>query len=124
MNDLYQEIILEEAKNPRNKGKIEDADLVLKGVNASCGDQVTIYLKVDAEGKQITDISWEGQGCAISQSAMSVLSEKIKSNQVTVNQIQSLTLTDILELLGLETISPGRIKCVTLGVSTIKKARL
>lgn len=121
MNDLYQEIILEEAKHPRNKGKIEKADVVLKGVNASCGDEVMIYLQLSSDRQQVSDIKWEGQGCAISQSAMSLLSAKIKNKSLHSKEIQELTLSDILELLGLEEISPGRIKCATLGLSTVKK---
>lgn len=121
MNDLYQEIILEEAKHPRNKGKLENADLVIKGGNKSCGDDVTIYLKLSDDQQRIIDIKWQGQGCAISQSAMSLLSEKIKQSNLKIEAVQQLELKDILELLGLDEISPGRIKCAMLGVSTLKK---
>ncbi len=124
MSDLYHEVILEEFKHPQNYGSIADADLILRERNSSCGDEVTIYLKVcDENGQQkITDIKWEGQGCAISQAAMSVLSATIKQQGMTTQHVTTLTQSPIEELLGLDEISIGRIKCLLLGVQAFKKA--
>lgn len=117
---LYQETIIEEYKHPKNKGKIEDADLVLGGKNASCGDDVTIYLQFkDADqSKPIIQLKWEGKGCAVSQAAMSVLSQIIIQKQLTIKQILKLSKKDLLENLGLETINPGREKCLMMGLES------
>lgn len=119
--DLYQEIIIEEYKHPHNKGKIEGADLVLKGGNASCGDQVTIYLKV-VDGR-VTSLKWEGAGCAISQAAMSVLSQKIVDEKLSLEQVKKMVKADMLEILGLEEISTGREKCLMMGLKTIQTGK-
>ncbi len=118
--DLYQEIIIEEYKRPQNQGSIVDADLVLTGGNSSCGDRVTIYLKINHD--QITDIKWQGSGCAISQAAMSVLSQKIMNEQPSLRNIQKFTKAEMLELLGLSEITSGRERCLLMGVKTLQKA--
>lgn len=122
MSELYQEVLLEEAKHPQNQGQLLDADTVLTQTNASCGDQVTIYLKVDSQSHRITDLKWEGQGCIISQAAMSLLSQVILERKLTVSETNDFTQSDVEELLGIEEISPGRIKCLMLGVSAFKHA--
>jgi nitrogen fixation NifU-like protein len=122
MTDLYQELILEEARSPQNHGKLTDADQVLTGRNASCGDEVTIYLKwgVDQQGnKIITDLKWEGQGCVISQAAMSVLSGMIMGK--SVKEVLAITPQNLEAQLGIETLSPGRVKCLMLGLFSIQK---
>lgn len=119
MTDLYHEIILDEYKNPSNKGELKDADLVVIGSNASCGDDVEIFINL--EDGIVKDITWQGEGCAISQAAMSLLSQEIKDSKLGLKDIKKLELHSMLELLGLEEISPGRIKCVLLGLETIKK---
>jgi len=120
MNDLYQEAILDEYKHLQNKGELSDADITLEGGNASCGDEITVYVKVDGEGG-ISDISWTGTGCVISQVGISLLTQKVKSEKWKVQDISKLTKKNILELLGLEQISAGREKCLMLGVNTLKK---
>jgi nitrogen fixation NifU-like protein len=117
--DLYQEIILEEFKHPHHQGIIENADLVLTGGNASCGDQVKIYLKIQDE--QIIDLKWEGNGCAISQASMSVLSQKIIDEHLSLVQVKAMIKNDMLELLGLEEITAGREKCLMMGLKTLQK---
>jgi nitrogen fixation NifU-like protein len=123
MSELYQEVILEEARHPQNQGRIPDADLVLQQTNASCGDQVTIYLKLDPHSRHITDIKWEGQGCIISQAAMSLVSQLILDQKLTVAQVLRYSQQDLEQLLGIEAISPGRIKCLLLGVSAFAQAQ-
>jgi nitrogen fixation NifU-like protein len=121
MSDLYQEIILEELRHPQHQGVLEGDGVVSHHErNASCGDEVTIYLKV--EDHQPLLLKWQGQGCAISMAATSLLAEKITSQHLTTEQIRLLTLQDLLELLGLEEIAPGRLKCAMLGLKAIQKA--
>lgn len=76
LDDLYQEIILDHTKRPRNFGPMADADRKAEGYNPLCGDRVTVYLKLD--GDRIRDIKFQGAGCAISTSSASLLTESVK----------------------------------------------
>ncbi len=119
MNDLYHEDLLDEAKNPNNYGELEDADVTTTQFNASCGDVITVFVKLSGDKTQIVDVKWKGHGCIISQASMSVLSEKIKG--YSVEKLQKLTQEAVLEELGLTEISMGRVKCLLLGLSAVKK---
>ena len=77
LKELYQEIILDHGKNPRNLRKTENFNKDAKGYNPLCGDKVHIYLKLD-EKKKVEDISFEGQGCAISMASASIMTDLIK----------------------------------------------
>ncbi|MDQ3008710.1 MAG: iron-sulfur cluster assembly scaffold protein [bacterium] len=118
MTDLYHEVLLDLARYPSHVGVMKNPDLIISGTNASCGDKVTIYLKI--EDNQIVDFSWVGSGCIISQAAMSSLAEKIVSERHTVSEIKAMTQQEILTWLHLEVITPGRIKCLTLGLHTLQ----
>lgn len=122
MNDLYHEDLIDEAKHPSNFGDLADADTTTTQFNASCGDVITVAVKFSEDKTTIADIKWKGHGCIISQAAMSVLSEKIKGYPVA--QIRKLSQETILEELGLSEISVGRVKCLLLGLSAIKKISL
>lgn len=117
---LYHEILLDEAKNPNNFGDLVDADVTTTHYNASCGDVITVSILLSADKKKITDIKWKGHGCIISQAAMSVLSEKIKGYSIA--NLQTLTQKEVLSELGLSEISVGRVKCLLLGLTAVKKA--
>ena len=119
MTDIYHEDLLDEAKNPSNYGEIDSPDLISTQYNASCGDVITVSVKLSNDGKKIKEIKWKGQGCVISQASMSVLSEKIKG--LEIKKLQNLTQEEILLELGLTEISVGRIKCLLLGLNVVKK---
>ena len=76
IRDLYQEVILDHNKNPRNFHKMEQADSALEGFNPLCGDHYTFYVKFD--GDVIVDVSFEGSGCAISKASASIMSSVLK----------------------------------------------
>lgn len=80
-NELYQQVILDHNKNPRNFRAIPDAGLVCEGHNPLCGDHITIYLNVDAAGV-ITDLSFQGNGCAISKASASMMTAFLKGKTV------------------------------------------
>lgn len=117
--NIYQEDLIEEAKNPSNLGKIADPDIQSTQYNASCGDQVTVYLKLSQDKNQIGEIKWQGQGCVISQASMSLLSEKLKN--MAISDVLELEQKDVLDLLGFEDIAMGRVKCLMLGLTAVKK---
>ena len=117
MDSLYQEHILEHYKHPHNRRRMEDFDVKHKGVNVSCGDDLTLYLKL--AGDALTDISFEGFGCAISQSGASMLTDKIKG--MTKEEMLALASADMYALYG-TTISPQREKCALLAFHTLHEA--
>ena len=87
MRELYQEVILDHGKNPRNFRQPEDANCEARGNNPLCGDQLTVYLKVD-EGRLIRDAAFEGRGCAISMASASMMTQIVSGK--TVSQVQYL----------------------------------
>ena len=117
MDPLYQENILDHYKHPRNRGFMENADVTQKGHNASCGDDLTLYEKW--EGDTLKEISFEGFGCAISQSGASMLTDKIKG--MTKEEIMKLPPETMYELYGVE-IGPQREKCAMLAMNTLKES--
>lgn len=116
--DLYSEIILDHFKNPHNAGNLENPDKSAIESNPLCGDKIQIDIKLDKEQK-ITEIAFKGEGCAISQAASSMLTDKVIG--MTATEIKALDHKDIYELLKVD-ISPGRAKCALLALETIKKA--
>ena len=140
LKELYQEIILDHAKNPRNKGKCDGYNHDAKAHNPLCGDKVHIYLKLN-ENKKVEDISFEGQGCAISMASASIMTGLIKGKEE--KEVKEI-VTDFLEmikekenlntkLLGedektkLMCLSgvkqyPMRVKCATLSWHTLTSA--
>ncbi|HKX82170.1 MAG TPA: SUF system NifU family Fe-S cluster assembly protein [Nitrososphaera sp.] len=115
-DDIYREIILDHYRNPRNKGKLPDADVSIHDSNPLCGDEIDIHLKVD--GDKIRDVKFEGRGCAISQASASMLTEMVMGKPLT--SIKELSKDDILENIGLTSLGPARIKCALLSLKVLK----
>ncbi len=110
MNDeLYKENILDHYRNPRNKKALLDFDLKGDGLNASCGDKVTFFVKLG--DNKVAEVGFEGDGCAISQASTSMFTEKIKG--MSKEELKLLSPGDIYDMLGIK-ISPGRTKCALL----------
>lgn len=80
LNDLYQQIILDHSRSPRNFRLLPQADRTAQGHNPLCGDNVTVYLKLD--GDRIGDIAFQGSGCAISKASASILTEALKGRRL------------------------------------------
>ena len=87
VRELYQEVILDHGKNPRNFRQLEDANCEAQGNNPLCGDRLTVYLKVD-EDRLICDAAFEGRGCAISMASASMMTQIVSGK--TVSQVQYL----------------------------------
>ncbi len=115
-DDIYREIILDHYRNPRNKGKMPNADVSIHDSNPLCGDEIDIHMKI--EDDKIRDIKFEGRGCAISQASASMLTEMVMNKQLT--SVKDLTKDDILENIGLTNLGPARIKCALLSLKVLK----
>tara|TARA_X000001036_G_scaffold333350_1_gene312159 strand:- start:892 stop:1332 length:441 start_codon:yes stop_codon:yes gene_type:complete len=140
LKELYQEIILDHGKNPRNKGKCEGYTNDAKAHNPLCGDKIHIYLKLNKE-KKIEDLSFEGEGCAISLASASILTEITKGKdlsftnkisedflnmiknktKITLNSLSEDQMTTISSLSGVQEF-PMRVKCATMAWHTLLSA--
>ena len=140
LKELYQEIILDHAKNPRNKGKCNGYNHDAKAHNPLCGDKVHIFLKLDNE-KNIVDLSFEGEGCAISLASASILTDTLQGKdisftkkittdflnmlknktKITLNSLTEDQTTTITSLSGVQQF-PMRIKCATMAWHTLLSA--
>ena len=114
----YIEHLLDHYENPRNRGMLEEADIVLGGGNPGCGDVVTMYLKVD-EQERITNVAFEGEGCTISQAGASVVTEMVLGKQLS--EIEEMDLNTMIDELGRDVVV-SRTRCATLGLGTVKGA--
>ncbi len=112
------DFILDHYEDPRGHGVTEPADIVMQGGNPGCGDIVTIYLQTDG-AKQITGLSFEGEGCTISQAATSMVMEKFQGK--TLEDIETAESGAIIDLIGRE-IASTRLRCATLGLTTAQNA--
>lgn len=111
--------LLDHYENPRHHGPLEGADVVRQGGIPDCGDLVTIYLKVDAAGERVDALSFEGQGCTISQAAASLLADELRGRPLA--EVAALCDGDVIELLGAE-VARSRPRCATLALHTIQSA--
>lgn len=125
--DLYQEVIVDHNRSPRNFGKPEGYNRIAEGFNPLCGDRLTLYLRVDGAGT-IEDIAFEGEGCAISVASASLMTERLKGQPVEeaealfgsfrnlVTKADSEPSADLGKLAALAGVRefPSRVKCATL----------
>ncbi len=137
LKDLYQEVIVDHNRSPRNFGKLEDADRVAEGFNPLCGDRLNLYLKM--EDDRISDIRFDGSGCAISVASASLMTEALKGKtrdeaEQVFNEFHDLVtekkpedtdsithLGKLAALLGVKDY-PTRVKCATLCWHTLHSA--
>ena len=140
LKELYQEIILDHGKNPRNLRKTENFNKDAKGYNPLCGDKVHVFLKLN-ENKKIEDISFEGSGCAISMASASLMTDLVKEKEekevenlvrdflemikekpeLTTKSLSEDEKTKLMSLSGVKQY-PMRVKCATLAWHTLTSA--
>ncbi|MPL62192.1 hypothetical protein SDC9_07797 [bioreactor metagenome] len=114
LENLYSENILEHSRNPKNKVEAIETECEFclgLGNNADCGDRAELFL--DIEDEKIKNVSWAGNGCALSQAGMSLMTEKIKNDKLQIQDLKLWTPANIYELLGVQ-ISPSRVNCALL----------
>ena len=140
LKQLYQDIILEHGKSPRNLGKCEGYSHEAKGYNPLCGDKVHVYLKLDNE-KKVEGLTFEGDGCAISLASASIMTELVKgksfdeakeimdafldmiknTSKIQSNYLDEDQKTKLMSLSGVKQF-PMRVKCATLSWHTLSSA--
>jgi len=140
LKQLYQDIILEHGKSPRNLGKCEGYSHDAKGYNPLCGDKVHVYLKLD-KGKKVEGLTFEGDGCAISLASASIMTELVKgrsfdeakeimnafldmiknTSEIQSNHLDEDQKTKLMSLSGVKQF-PMRVKCATLSWHTLNSA--
>ena len=114
---MYADIILDYYKNPRNYGKIQKHDAAARDTNPLCGDDIEIQIKI--KNSRISDIKFNGHGCAISLAAASMLTEMATGK--TLADIKEITPDDMIKMLGIQ-LSHVRIKCALLSLKVLKLA--
>ncbi len=140
LKDLYQEIILDHGKNPRNLGRFDNYNKDAKGNNPLCGDNVHVYLRLN-ENKKVEDIAFEGHGCAISMASASIMTDMVRGKEekevkeivtdflgmikekdsLETNILKDDEKTKLMSLSGVKQY-PMRVKCATLSWHTLKSA--
>ena len=136
LTELYQEVILDHSRRPRHFGPLEPADLRAEGHNPLCGDRITVFIRTD--GERITDLTFQGSGCAISTASASLMTEAVRG--ATPEEIESrfrafhdlvtgqLASDQAAERLGKLAVFSGvckfpvRVKCATLPWHTLRAA--
>ena len=118
-DQLYREVILDHYKNPRGHGVMEDADADAEGMNPLCGDEVTIYVRFGEDSDTIDEVKFAGRGCAISQAATSMLTEMVQGKKAS--EVATLDKDELLDEIGIP-LTPIRLKCAMLGLTTLKVA--
>ena len=118
-DQLYREVILDHYKNPRGHGDMDDPDAHAEGQNPLCGDEVSIYVAFGEDGETIDEVKFSGRGCAISQAATSMLTQMVAGR--SASEVATLENEELLEEIGIQ-LSPIRLKCALLGLTTLKVA--
>src|SRR6185503_4370599 len=136
IEELYQEVILDHSRRPRNFGELHDAAVLVHGDNPACGDEIHLAVKFDAEGG-LEDIKFSGRGCAISQASASLMTMKLKgkSREEVMEMLQAFhdlvtadtneapkTLGDLRSMQGVRKF-PQRVKCAMLAWRAVEQAR-
>ena len=138
LDELYREVILDHFEHPRNKGKLEPHEIYEHGSNPLCGDKLDLYLNFDDTGN-VKDVKFEGSGCSISQSSISMLTEVIQGRSYDeikkiITDFKVMMLEDkpnpftddedLEDLAALEGVKkyPVRVKCALLGWNTLDEA--
>ena len=133
LHDLYQQVILDHSKSPRNYRKMDGANRKAEGKNPLCGDQITLYLQM--EGDVVKDISFQGSGCAISKASASLLTDSLKGRSkaevkelfekvhemVTTGSVQGEALGKLAVFSGVHKF-PARVKCAILAWHAVMAA--
>jgi nitrogen fixation NifU-like protein len=119
MDNLYRDFILEHYKHPHNQGILDPHDLHAADSNPTCGDELSMTLRLSDDHAAITDVAFNGRGCAISQASASILTDSLRG--MTLDEVRALDPKGVLDDLGVP-IGPARLKCALLGYKVLQGA--
>lgn len=106
-------------RNPRHRGPLDPVDVSMPGGNPGCGDVVTMHVRADDD--RIEEVSFEGEGCTISQAAASILAQRINRTKPTFDEVREMSYESMIEVLGRDIVG-SRPRCATLALGTLKAA--
>jgi nitrogen fixation NifU-like protein len=116
MDDLYRELIIDRYKNPQYRGSLEPHDISFEDDNPLCGDHIRMDIRVNGD-ERISEVAFNGHGCAISQATADLLAESIVGK--SLDEVKEISKQDILDMLGIE-LGPVRLKCALLSLKVLK----
>jgi nitrogen fixation protein NifU and related proteins len=119
MDNLYRDFILEHYREPHNRGVLEPHDLRFADSNPTCGDDLSMTLRLDEAKARIADVAFEGRGCAISQASASIMTDELRG--LTLDDVRGMDPRGVVEALGVP-IGPARLKCALLGYKVLQGA--
>jgi nitrogen fixation protein NifU and related proteins len=119
MDNLYRDFILEHYRNPHNKGVLDPHDLHFADSNPTCGDEMSMTLRLDEAKQHIADVAFDGRGCAISQASASILTDDLREK--SLDEVRALDPKQVLDELGVP-IGPARLKCALLAYKVLQGA--
>jgi nitrogen fixation NifU-like protein len=119
MDNLYRDFILEHYKNPHNQGVLDPHDLHAADSNPTCGDELSMTLRLSDDRAAIADVAFDGRGCAISQASASILTDSLRG--MTLDEVRAIDPKGVLDDLGVP-IGPARLKCALLGYKVLQGA--
>ena len=119
VDNLYRDFILEHYRNPHNKGQLDPHDLHFADSNPTCGDEMSMTLRLDDGRSAIADVAFDGRGCAISQASASILTDGLRGQ--SLDEVRAMNPRDLLDELGVP-IGPARLKCALLAYKVLQGA--
>jgi len=119
MDNLYRDFILEHYRNPHNQGVLDPHDLHFADSNPTCGDEMSMTLRLDATGERVEEVAFTGRGCAISQASASILTDELRG--LSLDELRAVDPKEVVENLGVP-IGPARLKCALLSYKVLQGA--
>ena len=119
MDNLYRDFILEHYREPHNRGVLEPSDLRFADANPTCGDEMSLTLRLDDTGRRVADVAFDGRGCAISQASASIMTDELRGR--SLEELRELDPRSVVAGLGVP-IGPARLKCALLVYKVLQGA--
>ena len=119
MDNIYRDFILEHYRAPHNRGVLEPHDLHFADSNPTCGDELSMTIRLDGSKERVVDVAHDGRGCAISQASASILTDELRG--MTLDELRGIDPREVLEALGVP-IGPARLKCALLSYKVLQGA--
>ena len=119
MDNLYRDFILEHYRSPHNRGVLEPHDLHFADSNPTCGDELSMTIRLDEDKQRVADVAHDGRGCAISQASASILTDELRG--MSLDQLRAIDPREVVDNLGVP-IGPARLKCALLSYKVLQGA--